>query len=1201
MNTRTRNQSRAIGIVCGATAPFNTDPQPEKKLSRPATTPTPPEWRTVTREHRCPCCDKADWCRVSGDGEWLHCKRAASTANPSGWRRIRQTPQGGTLFHRDRAVVTDWQPPPQHPRAPRRRLTPQRITEILATSRGPGWQEQVAALATARRIAPTVLEHLAVGWIWGDVSRGQPLDAGEWIYPQRDATGAIVGIHRRLARPFTRNGSTISKLYVPGSTSALTYAADWLDQPGPILCPEGLTDTATLHHLQIAAIGRPSNTGGVDHLADLLRQAPAERLIVIVGENDAKADGTWPGRSGAATTAQALADRLERPIAWSLVPDDAKDSSDWWQQQPENADPPAAGQRFLAALLATQVVTTPRTSSHDERDRPLRTETIATVTATTTLHDYRQQMEERLLAWSDPTQPRGRLAVLAAPAGTGKTTAVDRVILDRYDVAAYAAPTHANLAERLHQIREIGIDNVAAYPQLNATTCQSFTAEQAAVLRSQGHAEATAAERAHAIGLPVFQTACRGCPLRPRKEMALDADFADFAPEPEDRPTCRYWQEMAAAKTAPIRLATSERIVRRGTALVRDGHAGDARRILIIDEQAAETLLPTIDISRDTLATLAEALETAALRRETDDQLAEGRRRSQGPARHPTSHAQRRREREEEIAVARQLAAIALRLVQILDERLAAGDYGTVPLPVPLPGIDAAPITIKRPTQRLADVLLRSLPDDCQLDGQALDLVQRIHSGSLEHIVAHTAQIDGGQTSHRPGGARVTAAIVAGWTADIDNHTDVLLLDATIDVPALERRLNRTIERLDPPQAITRQTPAVQVPIDVTDQTSPAVVARHLESAFAMLPEARRIGIILLPTHRKALFPTANGSDIRTRGSRRLVPDDLLARVATREDGSLLIVHFRQGEDRGSNIFLARCDAVVEIGTPRPNAIAVVKELVRRGEIDAAIAGSQWGRIDWLATSTAGQPTTCSTRGYADPTWSAAAAAVTRTPLIQAAERARTLLPQATGERHGGIPLVVFSSEPTGLPVTLEIPEPIPSGARFAAETVRRLASEHSHGQRVAQIASVTATASATSPIRRRQPDFAPIGPVAEDAVGAAEVYAALTAAGPDGQPVPRRTAETWIRTAIDRGLVLRSGSTSTTRYAVPPQIAAAPPEIAEDTLDTRDAPDDFEAVLRRFDRPPMPIPPTPWGPIGPAPWTEAPAWSPHMPTGSAA
>ena len=71
---------------------------------------------------------------------------------------------------------------------------------------------------------------------------------------------------------------------------------------GTILVPEGASNTAALLDLDLAAIGRPSASGGQHILAALLANYP-DREILIVGDNDGKDDGKWPGKSSAMRTA----------------------------------------------------------------------------------------------------------------------------------------------------------------------------------------------------------------------------------------------------------------------------------------------------------------------------------------------------------------------------------------------------------------------------------------------------------------------------------------------------------------------------------------------------------------------------------------------------------------------------------------------------------------------------------------------------------------------------------------------------------------------------------------------------------------------------------------------------------------------------------------------------------------------------------
>ncbi len=70
----------------------------------------------------------------------------------------------------------------------------------------------------------------------------------------------------------------------------------------PIIVVEGATDTAAVLGLGLVAVGRPSNIGGISDVTALLRGLP----VIVVGENDEKSDGAWPGKFGAEKTLAAL-------------------------------------------------------------------------------------------------------------------------------------------------------------------------------------------------------------------------------------------------------------------------------------------------------------------------------------------------------------------------------------------------------------------------------------------------------------------------------------------------------------------------------------------------------------------------------------------------------------------------------------------------------------------------------------------------------------------------------------------------------------------------------------------------------------------------------------------------------------------------------------------------------------------------------
>ena len=135
--------------------------------------------------------------------------------------------------------------------------------------------------------------------------------------------------------------------------------------------PEGPSDVLALRAAGLSAVGRPSNMGGAELLAELLRGLPASRPMIVLGEIDPKADGKWPGKEGATATAKRLAQLLPgRPVAWALPPDGVKDVRAWFQAQGLDRTRPGegwteAGRRFAEALRRNPAASEPAAASDD--------------------------------------------------------------------------------------------------------------------------------------------------------------------------------------------------------------------------------------------------------------------------------------------------------------------------------------------------------------------------------------------------------------------------------------------------------------------------------------------------------------------------------------------------------------------------------------------------------------------------------------------------------------------------------------------------------------------------------------------------------------------------------------------------------------------------------------------------------------------
>lgn len=274
--------------------------------------------RPVSRSSPCPACGHTDWCCWFDDGARLLCERDGTP--PDGmteigrngaqvtFARIDDSPRanGSAHTHRRAAKAASIDAARLHAEAVDR-FTPAHA-EALAASLGltvdavraltPGWADAEALQA---------MQASGAGW------RDDYPD-GAFVFPERDGARRIVGLSLRA-----RDGR---KGCPKGLTRGLCVPEGFETNNSAVLVVEGASDVAACVALGINAIGRPSNTGGVEALAELLRD---RRDVIVLGENDNKSDGRWPGRDGAVRVAQTLAQRWGRVVRWCLPPSDTKD------------------------------------------------------------------------------------------------------------------------------------------------------------------------------------------------------------------------------------------------------------------------------------------------------------------------------------------------------------------------------------------------------------------------------------------------------------------------------------------------------------------------------------------------------------------------------------------------------------------------------------------------------------------------------------------------------------------------------------------------------------------------------------------------------------------------------------------------------------------------------------------------------------
>lgn len=290
-------------------------------------------WRAVTRSSPCPACGRGDWCAWTPDGTKLKCER---TASPPQGLRLLQAKDGGGVFAADDPRDAIGQ---VNGRQGIRRTSAGRTPAAPAAAPRTGYAEEaermkaaldegrLLALAADLGVAPEALRSVGIGWATRDDLRRHYAGGAGWnegypdgafSFPERDAGGTVVGLSLRA--PDGRKGFASG-----GARRGLVIPATLAEAADPVLVVEGPSDVAAAVTMGLAAVGRPSNTGGAEMLAELLDG----RDVLVVGERDQKATGDWPGRKGAKAVAGRLAAEWEEPVRWTLPPKNVKDTRAW--------------------------------------------------------------------------------------------------------------------------------------------------------------------------------------------------------------------------------------------------------------------------------------------------------------------------------------------------------------------------------------------------------------------------------------------------------------------------------------------------------------------------------------------------------------------------------------------------------------------------------------------------------------------------------------------------------------------------------------------------------------------------------------------------------------------------------------------------------------------------------------------------------
>ena len=250
------------------------------------------KWKRVSRQKHCPICDRGDWCLLAADGGAVICSRVESPkrCGEAGWlHRLTASPWIG-----QRVRVMQFVSGGQSNEMARLAKQYQEHADHV----------RLCQLSVSLGLSLTSLCRLRVGW---------SSEHRAWSFPMVDTGGDALGI--RLRRP---DGF---KFAVKGGKEGLFVPENISVESSPLLITEGVTDVAALLDMGFGnVVGRPSCTGGIRLLVQMMQRSPVEVVIV--------ADGDEPGRRGADNLASVLT--VYSPAVRVITPpENRKDVRDW--------------------------------------------------------------------------------------------------------------------------------------------------------------------------------------------------------------------------------------------------------------------------------------------------------------------------------------------------------------------------------------------------------------------------------------------------------------------------------------------------------------------------------------------------------------------------------------------------------------------------------------------------------------------------------------------------------------------------------------------------------------------------------------------------------------------------------------------------------------------------------------------------------
>jgi len=262
---------------------------------------------------------------------------------PDGMHEIREDDEG--------AMILGFESDLEEMRKAKRKYVP--VDEIkLPVLDGNKWQKKFAAqldsatatnrslvsLAETLGLKPETVKRLRPGLaleedlkelaVWGKWTKSK---APKWMWtiPEYGADRKICGWSFR--DPDGRKGG--SKKEVSGATRGICVPKGFKEMHGPLYIVEGASDVGAMIEMGLPAFGRLSNVGGGSILKDLV---PEDRRkdVVIVGENDKKANCKFPGLDGMIKIKRYLGIAWDRDVPGVMPPEGTEDCRTWLIENP---------------------------------------------------------------------------------------------------------------------------------------------------------------------------------------------------------------------------------------------------------------------------------------------------------------------------------------------------------------------------------------------------------------------------------------------------------------------------------------------------------------------------------------------------------------------------------------------------------------------------------------------------------------------------------------------------------------------------------------------------------------------------------------------------------------------------------------------------------------------------------------------------